>query len=400
MERNKWGVKYLKSLVILGILSGLIVASLIYSSHIVLHRTIETYQSGAALVNKSGRQRMLSQRIAVLSLQLVNTDNLTERGPIRKKLIHVIDLMDNTHNELTDKDSGLNQGKGLSLQVRKIYFSSPHYLNSKVQNFISEAKSLANTPDKPHLLDLLNISNEDLLPTLDIVTNWYQKEYETRIYSHEEREDRATALSISLLLGMALLVFLPVIRHLKAETIALSESEERYRSFVENFQGIAFKSKIDFAPLFFHGAVEDITGYTESDFINGKPGWDQVIHPDDLPIFLELAEKVRSAPDYSDKYQYRIIRKDGEIRWVHEIIQNICDDSGKPVMVQGYIYDMTEKKKVQELKDKTLKELEHFNRLAIGREKRMIELKSEVNELLRSKGREEKYRINGHEKQP
>jgi len=244
---------------------------------------------------------------------------------------------------------------------------------------------------------LLNTKNEALLASLDAVTDRYQEEYEQLIQRHEEQEDWATGFSVSILLGMALFIFLPVIRQLNAETTALSESEERYRSFVENFQGIAFKSSIDFVPLFFHGAVEEITGYTENDFTNRKPGWDKIVHPDDLAMFLEHDEKVRTLPRYSDKLQYRIIRKDGGIRWIHEIIQNICDDSGKPALVEGYIYDMTEKKKAHELKDKTMKESERFNRLAVGREKRMAELKSEINALLRDMGREEKYRIQDHE---
>jgi len=68
---------------------------------------------------------------------------------------------------------------------------------------------------------------------------------------------------------------------------ALRESEERYRSFVQNFQGIAFRGKINFTPIFFHGAVEEITGYTEDEFVAGKPRWDQVIHPDDLALLLQ-----------------------------------------------------------------------------------------------------------------
>jgi hypothetical protein len=42
---------------------------------------------------------------------------------------------------------------------------------------------------------------------------------------------------------------------------------------------------------------------------------------------------------------------------------------------------------------KTLSDMERFNRLAVGREQQMIELKLEVNNLLRSLGRQEKYRI-------
>jgi len=50
---------------------------------------------------------------------------------------------------------------------------------------------------------------------------------------------------------------------------ALRASEEGYRSFVENFQGIVFRGDMNFTPMFFHGAVEAITGYTEDEFIAG-----------------------------------------------------------------------------------------------------------------------------------
>jgi PAS domain S-box-containing protein len=129
---------------------------------------------------------------------------------------------------------------------------------------------------------------------------------------------------------------------------ALRASEELYRSFVQSFQGIAFRGHIDFTPIFFHGSVEEITGYTEEELTKGNPRWDQVIHPDDLTTISESIQKITSMPDYLADREYRIIRKDGDIRWVHEIIQNLCDKSGKPVIVQGAIHDVTDRKRAEE----------------------------------------------------
>ena len=128
----------------------------------------------------------------------------------------------------------------------------------------------------------------------------------------------------------------------------MQKSEERYRSFVRNFRGIAFRGNMNFTPIFFHGAVEEISGYTEREFIDGEPRWDQVIHPEDLPeLFTEDEERLRSIPRYSYDREYRIVRKDGAVRWVHENIQNICDDSGKPAVVQGAIYDITDRRRAE-----------------------------------------------------
>jgi len=56
-----------------------------------------------------------------------------------------------------------------------------------------------------------------------------------------------------------------------------------------------------------------------------------------------------------------------------------------------------ERKRAQEELKGTVEELEQFNNLAVGRELRMIELKKEIDTLLRQFGREEKYK-NDYEK--
>jgi PAS domain S-box-containing protein len=130
----------------------------------------------------------------------------------------------------------------------------------------------------------------------------------------------------------------------------IRETEQRYRSFVESFQGIAYRANLaDWTPVFFHGAVEKITGYTEEDFISGKPSWDQVILPEDMKRIMEPAEKLKKEPNYSMEREYRIKRKDGAIRWVHEMTRNICDDSGKPVLCHGALLDITAQKEAEQL---------------------------------------------------
>jgi PAS domain S-box-containing protein len=129
----------------------------------------------------------------------------------------------------------------------------------------------------------------------------------------------------------------------------LQDSERKYRSFIDNFQGIAyradFKTRI---PMFFHGSVEEITGYSEAELVAGNPSWNKIIHKEDLKE-LPGAKELRSVPNHSIGREYRIVRKDGQIRWVREFSQNVCDDKGKPCFLQGAIYEITDRKRVEEV---------------------------------------------------
>ncbi|MDH3976339.1 MAG: PAS domain S-box protein [Deltaproteobacteria bacterium] len=142
---------------------------------------------------------------------------------------------------------------------------------------------------------------------------------------------------------------------------ALRESEERYRLFVEEFHGITFQGRIGGGIIFLHGAVEEISGYKPEELINGTPRLGHIFYPDDRDRFYEGYNELRTICDYRVRREYRIIRKDGEIRWVEEIIQNICDEKGIPSKVQGTICDITDQKRAEEELEKAKREAESAN---------------------------------------
>jgi PAS domain S-box-containing protein len=140
-------------------------------------------------------------------------------------------------------------------------------------------------------------------------------------------------------------------RHLRMENVklleALKESELRYRSFVENFNGIAFRLHPEGRPIFYHGAVKELTGYEETELIDLSKGWESLIHPEDAPWVVSQRNSLAVCADQSLTQEYRIRHADGQWRWVREHVQNICDNSDRPVVLQGILFDITEHKALQ-----------------------------------------------------
>jgi PAS domain S-box-containing protein len=124
--------------------------------------------------------------------------------------------------------------------------------------------------------------------------------------------------------------------------------DERYWALLQSLPGIAFTSStLVFAPNSISGDVEGISGYTGEEISSRDPGWDQIIHPNDLPCLMREVEIARSAFAHISETEYRIIRKDGEIRWVHELVQTICEAPGYPIKVEGVLYDVTARKRAE-----------------------------------------------------
>jgi PAS domain S-box-containing protein len=128
---------------------------------------------------------------------------------------------------------------------------------------------------------------------------------------------------------------------------ARRESEERYRSFVHNFEGIAFRQTLDLDPIFLHGAVRRITGYSAESLVSGRLRWDALVHPEDRSARNDQLAALRTVPGYLGELEYRIIHKDGDIRWVREQTRNQPGADGRPAYIQGAIYDITDHLRAQ-----------------------------------------------------
>ena len=129
----------------------------------------------------------------------------------------------------------------------------------------------------------------------------------------------------------------------------LEASEEKYRSFIQNFDGIAFQLDENFSPEFMHGKVEEITGYSEEKFLSGQVLWLDIIHSADKPLVVEDIDNIQKSPyNSSRELDFRIIPNNGRTKWVRQCYYKIQGKNGKPDKYQGVIYDITEKKNAEE----------------------------------------------------
>jgi PAS domain S-box-containing protein len=85
-------------------------------------------------------------------------------------------------------------------------------------------------------------------------------------------------------------------------------------------------------------------------------------------------------------------RPDGSIGWREISKIPLRDDDGKAVGVLGVWRDITEQNRAEDRLKRTLEDMERFNQLMRGRERRTLELKAEINELLKKLGQSKKYK--------
>lgn len=138
---------------------------------------------------------------------------------------------------------------------------------------------------------------------------------------------------------------------------------DSYSSYMQHLQGIGFQFNKDFKLIFLHGPVEEITGYPKQYFLSGKVDWQEIIIPEDRPVIFKKKERLKLNLNFIVESEYRIQKKDGEIKWVREIIQRISEESESSGKFQGLVYDITERKMAEEALEKIdqirLKEVHH-----------------------------------------
>jgi PAS domain S-box-containing protein len=113
---------------------------------------------------------------------------------------------------------------------------------------------------------------------------------------------------------------------------------------------------------YFNERTADINGYSVEEISNWQPDeFSKHIHPDDKEFVMnQIRKKQAGETGVLNQYQYRIIKKNGDIIWVENFSKTI-NYQGKPADL-AMIIDITEKiKSEQKIKEseKTLKDFVH-----------------------------------------
>lgn len=282
-----------------------LVASLSTAAWLSLHLVISEQQSTAAVVNVSGRQRMLSQRTALFSNLLLNTPK-HERSLIRVQLKDAILLMERSHHGLTHGDKAMGLPDTLSPAVHSLYFDQPDAIDDQVTNYVKTVQALLVlsddqlTADNPLLQYITRTASTTLVAALDGMVRQYQLEGEASVGRLQKAETIFWLGTLLLLMLEAALIFHPFVKHVRSiigklqgateelqshqehleETVmqrtnelesrgrALEESEEKFRLISTNAKDAIVIIGHGAQVIYWNPAAEKIFGYTANEAIN------------------------------------------------------------------------------------------------------------------------------------
>jgi len=127
---------------------------------------------------------------------------------------------------------------------------------------------------------------------------------------------------------------------------ALHESKEKYRLLVKNLPSIVYKGYKDWSVEFFDEKIEQLTGF-EVDKFNSKQitMLDLIVDEDIASAKNNFVRALKT--DKSYVREFRIRSKTGDIRWMQERGQIICDDAGRIEYVSGVFFDITDRKNAE-----------------------------------------------------
>ena len=145
---------------------------------------------------------------------------------------------------------------------------------------------------------------------------------------------------------------------------ARAEAEAKYQMLVEQMNAITYMAEIGIDGQWYYVSpqVEQILGYTQSEWLSMSRNWSQLIHPEDVPTVVAAEEA--SAKGEPFQAEFRIRRKDGREVWLNDTGVVVQGSEAHPVM-EGIMVDITERKLLETQLQQSRK-MEAVGRLAGG----------------------------------
>jgi two-component system, cell cycle sensor histidine kinase and response regulator CckA len=124
--------------------------------------------------------------------------------------------------------------------------------------------------------------------------------------------------------------------------------EVNYRALLEQIPAVTYINGLDEtgSKLYVSPQIEAILGFSSADWLADPQLWFKQVHPDDRKrVLAEIQSSWVNDKPFSS--QYRLLTRDGRVVWVRDEALLVRDESGEPCFIQGVMYDITKRLRVE-----------------------------------------------------
>ena len=308
--------RYILALGIIAILSAL--------AYFNLNRMIESQKDDGKMINISGRQRMLSQKIALYAIYYKT-----------KSLYKNIKLMEHSHELLISSK--------MSDKLKKLYFKGPVYLDDRVKKYLYHANRFYTNRDGRSLSYVLK-NSQNLLFDLDRAVSIYQEEMEAKIRQLKKVELYIFVLTLITLFFEAFFIFRPANISINKKTKELIAEKDYSNMIIESSANAIIALDKNLKVQTYNKRAEKIFGLSKEEMI-GKDSLKNIIpekyrkfHDEGINSFIKRGELKHK----SEVLEFEGRRKNGKIFPIR-IYFGKSNDKGD-VLIVANIQDISKEK--------------------------------------------------------
>jgi len=168
----------------------------------------------------------------------------------------------------------------------------------------------------------------------------------------------------------------------------LEKSEALYHDLVETSQDLIWQCDAEGRYIYLNPAWEQVFGYKIEEMRGRK--FSDFQTPEYAEHDVKEFRRLLEGNSVRGLETVHLGKAGNEIHLVFNA-KFLQDENGKAAGTRGTAYDITKRKQAEDELKNQMKELDKFNKLMVGRENKMVDLKQEINLLLKRLGEPRKY---------